>query len=420
MDTYDKDTGPELEVQEYPASSRSLRVAFVTETYPPEVNGVSMTLARLVEGLHDRNHDVQLVRPRQRGAESPGAAERFHEVLMRGLPVPRYPNLRMGVPSKRSLVRLWSVRRPDIVHIATEGPLGWSALQACRHLKLPVTSDFRTNFHAYSQHYGVGWLRKPIMAYLRKFHNATRRTFVPTVALAQDLARCGFAGLRVVSRGVDTHLFHPRHRDDSLRRTWGAGPDDLVVTCVGRLAAEKNLDLLVRAFDALAAKQPSVRTVLVLVGDGPLRAALQARRPDLHFAGQRMGEDLARHVASADLFVFPSMTETFGNVVTEALSSGVPVVAYDHAAAAQLIQSGVNGHRVTLGQEQAFIEATVAAGLDRESLHRWRSEARHSVETLDWSGVVMRFEAELREALNDPAAQPGFVVSPTAQPSPLR
>ena len=405
MDAHVSDVDSDLLVQDYPAFSRSLRVAFVTETYPPEVNGVSMTLARLVEGLHARNHDVQLVRPRQPGAQQADeSSERFHEVLMRGLPVPRYPSLRMGVPSKRSLVRLWSVRRPDIVHIATEGPLGWSALQACKHLKLPVTSDFRTNFHAYSQHYGVGWLRKPIMAYLRKFHNATSRTFVPTPALSQDLERCGFTGLRVVSRGVDTKRFHPRHRDDALRQSWGVARDGLAVMCMGRLAAEKNLDLLVEASDALAIRVPRAR--MVLVGDGPLRASLQARRPWYHFAGQRAGDDLARHVASADLFLFPSMSETFGNVVTESMASGVPVVAFDHAAAAQLIKPGINGLRVPLGDEQAFIAAAVDAATDRSRLSQWSAQARRSVEPLDWSGVVQCFEEELRDALVNPSMQP--------------
>ncbi|MCE2688376.1 MAG: glycosyltransferase family 1 protein [Rubrivivax sp.] len=400
MDATSSDLDAGLLVQEYPAPRRSLRVAFVTETYPPEVNGVAMTLAHLVQGLHKRNHDVQLIRPRQPGSEACGTSERFHEVLMRGLPVPRYPSLRMGVPSKRALVRLWSFHRPDIVHIATEGPLGWSALKACEHLKLPVTSDFRTNFHAYSQHYGVGWLRKPIMAYLRKFHNAARRTFVPTDDLRQELADCGFQRLRVVSRGVDTEMFNPLRRDPGLRLSWGLGPEGLAVLYMGRLAAEKNLELLVRAFDALAQQVPDAR--MVLVGNGPMRHPLQLKRPQFHFAGQRSGEDLARHVASADLFLFPSLSETFGNVVTESMASGVPVVAFDHAAAGQLIRSGVNGQSVPRLDEPGFIRAVVEAAQDRQRLARWGQQARRTVEPLGWPDIVQRFEAELREALDHP------------------
>jgi len=175
---------------------------------------------------------------------------------------------------------------------------------------------------------------------------------------------------------------------------------------MGRLAPEKNLELLLRAFDALAQKVPGAR--MVLVGDGPLRSALQARRPGYHFAGQRSGDDLSRHVASADLFLFPSMSETFGNVVTESMASGVPVVAFDHAAASQLIEPGLNGQRVPLGDEAAFIDAAVAAALDRAQLARWSLEARRTVEPLDWSGIVERFEAELREALHPPMPEVRF------------
>jgi glycosyltransferase involved in cell wall biosynthesis len=170
-------------IDNYRAARKSLRIAFVSETYPPEVNGVAMTVARIVEGMHARNHDVQLIRPRQPRIDGANQYARYEEVLMRSLPIPRYPDLRMGVPSKRALVKLWSLHRPDVVHIATEGVLGWSALQAALHMKLPVCSDFRTNFHVYSAHYGLGWLRKPILAYLRKFHNLGRCTMVPTDAL---------------------------------------------------------------------------------------------------------------------------------------------------------------------------------------------------------------------------------------------
>lgn len=180
---------------------RSLQVALVTETYPPEVNGVAATIARVVEGLRASGHQLQLVRPRQDSLQEPLCEARFSEVLVRGLPIPRYPQLKMGLPARRALLRLWTAQRPDVVHIVTEGPLGWSALQAATQLRLPVVSDFRTNFQAYSRHYGVGWLRAPVMAYLRRFHNRTACTMVPTESLKAELGAAGFKGLRVVARG---------------------------------------------------------------------------------------------------------------------------------------------------------------------------------------------------------------------------
>ncbi|MFM2330240.1 MAG: hypothetical protein RLZZ494_2343 [Pseudomonadota bacterium] len=392
-----------LMVNHFPAAQRSLRVACVTETYPPEVNGVAMTIARIVEGLQQRGHDVQLVRPRQdahdgTGDHSPGV----HEVLMRGLPIPRYPHLRMGVPSKRALVRLWSQQRPDVVHIATEGPLGWSALHAARHLRLPVSSDFRTNFHAYSQHYGIGWLRKPIMAYLRKFHNAAQCTMVPTEALRRDLAAVGFERLSVVSRGVDTQRFSPAHRSAELRAQWGVAPDDLVVACVGRLAAEKNLGLLLEAYAAIRVRQP--RSRLLLVGDGPMRAEIQARCPDAILTGQRTGADLAAHYASADLFLFPSLTETFGNVTTEAMASGLPVLAFDCAAAAQLIESGITGHLVAPGQAAAFVQVAVQLAQAPALRHRLGQHARERALRQSWESVLIRFENMLHQSIQQVAS----------------
>lgn len=400
---------PAFVLDHYPAARRSLRIAYVTETWPPEVNGVATTVAQFVAGLQARNHDVQLVRPRQQvvdarhDPDAQGTAAdpelRFHEVLMRGLPIPRYPNLRMGMPARRALVQLWSLRRPDIVHIATEGPLGWSALQAALHLKLPVCSDFRTNFHAYSRHYGLGWLRKPIMAYLRKFHNRTACTMVPTDALRQDLEACGFKRLSVVTRGVDTQRFAPAHRSDALRASWGAGPDDLVVNYVGRLAAEKNLAVLSRAIEAITQARPGARCVLV--GDGPQRAELQARHPLVVFAGQRRGDELAAHYASADLFLFPSLTETYGNVTPEAMASGLAVVAFDDAAAAQLIRDGVNGALAPADDPQGFVARAVALAVDDQARRTCAARARATAETLAWDGVVTRFESVLLEALRN-------------------
>ena len=402
------DTSPEagLVVDHFPAATRSLRVACVTETYPPEVNGVSFTVARMVEGLHARNHDVQLVRPRQEGADTPDRGDRFHEVLLRGMPIPRYPSLRMGMPSKRTLVKLWTLQRPDVVHIATEGPLGWSALQAALHLKLPVCSDFRTNFHSYTQHYGIGWLRKPIMAYLRKFHNRTLCTMVPTEGLRRELRAEGFERLEVVTRGVDTRQFDPARRSAALRASWGADDDTLVVCCVGRLAREKNLDVLIDAFRAIERRVPSSR--LVLVGGGPLEQELRSACPGGVFAGQRRGDDLAAHYASADLFLFPSLTETFGNVTTEAMASGLPVVAFDYAAAAQLIDHDAQGVRVPFGDGRAFAEAALALAFDPARRERLGRAAREHALQLDWGAIVQRFEGVLTTVIRESASAQGL------------
>ncbi len=247
--------------QELPATSSSLRVAVVTETYPPEVNGVAMTLAYIVDGLQRRNHRIQLIRPRQHAAESPARNVHFEEVLSRGVPIPRYQGLRIGLPAKQALFRLWSLKRPDVVHIATEGPLGWSALTAAAKLKLPVSTGFHTNFHSYSQHYGVGFLEKPIAAYLRKFHNRAQATLVPTEDLRRELAAQGFENLRVVSRGVDTRLFSPARRSPQLRRDWGAADGEPVALYVGRIAPEKNLKLVVDAFSSMRTRVPRARLI---------------------------------------------------------------------------------------------------------------------------------------------------------------
>jgi glycosyltransferase involved in cell wall biosynthesis len=414
---------PELLIENLPPDRPSRRIAVVTESYPPEINGVALTIARLVQGLHGCGHEIQLVRPRpdpgpdpDRHPNSPATTSapiRFDELLTLGLPIPMYPQLRFGAPSKRTLLRLWTLRRPDIVHIATEGPLGWSALKAARQLALPVTSDFRTNFHAYSRHYGVGWLARPILGYLRKFHNLCDRTMVPTAALRDELLGSGFARLAVVSRGVDGALFHPARRSPGLREHWGATADDPVLLSVGRLAAEKNLLAVLAAYEAARAVEP--RTRLVMVGDGPQRQALQAACPTAHFAGARRGEDLATHYASADLFAFASHTETFGNVTTEALSSGLPVVAFDAGAAHIVVRDGHNGLLVPGTDATGFVSAVVRGVQDGALRHRLREHARVSVQHLDWASIVAAvldvFEAAIaapgaargRQALSQPA-----------------
>ena len=411
----DLDHTVDLRIDHLERCGRRLRVAVVTETFPPEVNGVSLTLSQLVWHLVDRQHSVQLVRLRQpsdrrshspaESIESSGGSAPMMEppILMRGIPIPRYPGLRMGLPCKSALVKLWSVRRPDVVHIATEGPLGWSALKAAQQLKLPISSDFRTNFHAYSKHYGVGMLLRSIMLMLRKFHNRTHLTLVPTAALKTELEAAGFKRLAVVGRGVDAGLFHPDQRSEALRRQWGLGKDALAVVYMGRLASEKNLPLVVSTFEAIAQRQPEAR--LVLIGDGPLRESLKARCPQAIFTGTLRGAPLAQALASTDLFLFPSETETYGNVVAEAMASGVPTVAYRMAAAGELIRSGHNGWTVERGQAGAFTAAAVSAAADDQCRQIVARRCASDIQGLDWANVTLQFERALLNLVDDQQRQ---------------
>ena len=384
-------------LEDYPATRPSLRIAVVTETWPPEVNGVAMTLAKLVQGLSHRNHDVQLIRPRQTKTESPLNDASLEEVLMRGMPIPRYPELKLGLPSKKTLVKTWTLRRPDVVHIATEGPLGWSALQAAKVLKLPVTSDFRTNFQSYSKHYGVGWLRKPIVAYLRKFHNATACTMVPTRELMRTLSENGFANLKVVSRGVDTKLFNISKRSTSLRASWGATVNTTVLISVGRMAPEKNLDQVLKTYEAL--KNTGKAFKLVMVGDGPLKEQFQQRYPEIIFPGMLSQSNLAAYYASSDLFVFPSQTETFGNVTLEALASGIPVLAFDCAAARDWVQRGINGWLVAENNPDGFAAQAVSVVNNKEVLDQITHSTRQQVVHLDWDQIAEQVESVLWDAI---------------------
>lgn len=372
-----------------------LHVAVVTETYPPDVNGVAMTIARMVDGLMARGHRVSLFRPRLRG-ETAAPAARPHTRLLQGLPIPGYPGLRFGLPAGGRLRRDWRADRPDVVQVVTEGPLGASASAAARALGIPVVSEFHTNFHAYSRHYGFGWLERLVAGHLRRLHNRSRFTLVPSQELAAELTRDGYRHLRVVSRGVDTGLFSPARRDPALRAAWGVGDSDPVITYVGRLAPEKNLPLVLQTFDAIHAHRASAR--LLLVGDGPARKALDRGDPRYVFAGMRHGEDLARHYASADLFLFPSTTETFGNVTLEALASGVPVIAYRMAAAAELVRHGENGMLATPGASAEFVRAALDFLSRPGALDRGRESAARSVARCDWNAIHDRLVDALHEA----------------------
>ncbi|MFT5836603.1 MAG: glycosyltransferase involved in cell wall biosynthesis [Candidatus Azotimanducaceae bacterium] len=371
-----------------------MKLCIVTETYPPEINGVAMTLHRISNELRQQGHSVRIIRPRQ-SSEAQNA--RYDDTLIvTGLPLPGYDGLRFGLPCSHKLRTYWETNRPDIIYVATEGPLGQSAIKAAAQLDIPIVSGFHTNFHEYMKHYKLPILEKMVQGFLRKTHNKTRRTFAPSKDVIERLEAMGIEGIRLLGRGVDTALFSPAKRDAALRQRWGVDDDGIVALFVSRLAAEKNIPLTAKTFKKIKQRHPNV--ACVFVGDGPERAKLEKAHPDFIFAGMQTGDDLARHYASADLFVFPSVTETFGNVVTEAMASGLVTLAYDYAAPGRYIRDGINGFLAPFDQSDEFLNATDRALEQRRNWPSIRVAARETAEELDWAGIVKQFAQDLEEA----------------------
>ena len=271
------------------------RIAIVTDAWSPQINGVVRTLRCVADELRAQGHDVEVIGPDQ----------------FRTVPCPSYPDIRLALFPARKLRRLIEAFRPDAVHIATEGPLGWAARRWAKRRGLRFTTSLHTRFPDYVRA-RTGLPTKAGWAVLRWFHNAGQATMVATESLHRELTDNGFSNVCLWSRGVDTGLFVPEPRE-----AWQSPRP--VFLYVGRVAVEKNIP----AF--LALRLPGSK---VVVGDGPLLAKLRRRYPEVTFTGVRSGEALARAYAGADVFVFPSQTDTFGLVLLESLACGTPVAAY--------------------------------------------------------------------------------------------
>jgi glycosyltransferase involved in cell wall biosynthesis len=374
--------------------NRPLRLCVVSETHVPEINGVALMLERLLDELRRAGIDVSVVRPRQRHESRP-ALRAAQEMVVAGFPLPGYPALRFGFPALAGLWRRFRRDRPDVVHLVTEGPLGWAALFAARLCGIPTTSSFHTNFPEYGRHYGYG--EAFARSCLRAFHNLTRKTLAPTPALAAELEGQGYRRLGLLGRGVDTRRFRPEQRDRELREMWRVEAADPVVLHVGRLAPEKNVELLIELAGQLERRAPRAR--LVVVGDGPSGPRLRAAMPRAIFCGQVVGGDLAAHYASADVFVFPSLTDTFGNVVLEAMASGLPVVAFDRGAAA-LHLGAARGFddNVAPGDRDGMIQRTVELALDPRRRRAVGARSCEVARSLSWERVARAFLVEIAGA----------------------
>jgi glycosyltransferase involved in cell wall biosynthesis len=369
-----------------------MRYAIVTETYPPEINGVALTVQGLELGLRARGHEVLLVRPRQQDEARAGS----DTLLVRGAGLPRYPGLKFGFPATKSLLELWTTCPPDAIYVATEGPLGWSALRAARKLGIPAATGFHTRFDQYMRDYGMPFLESTALRWMRRFHNGGDATLVPTRELAEFLQSQNFKQVVRLARAVDADQFNPNRRDTALRRSWGLDEADLAVIYLGRIAPEKNLDLAVRAFRELQRSRPDAR--FVWVGDGPAREKLAQEHPDFIFCGLQRGAEVARHFASADLFLFPSHSETFGNTTLEAMASGIAAIAFDYGAAREHLHHGIDG--MAVDNDADFIAAATKLATD-DALRRAMGErARQSMQRLHPEQVAADFDTLLAGLAN--------------------
>jgi glycosyltransferase involved in cell wall biosynthesis len=361
-----------------------MRVTIVTETFFPQLNGVSRTLGELVRHLRQSGDDVQVICPDY------GTRSHYEQVLaVPSVSLPFYKELHLPRPPFGRVHRAVNVFRPDIVHISTEATLGWSLLRHANTRGLPVVSSFHTNFDQYSGHYGLGWARGLIWRYLRWFHNSTLETYVPSYTTIRMLDSMGFQRLELWRRGVDSELFRPdRPGRLEVRRALGWSPDDVVITYVGRIAPEKNVDYLADALAMLASRRTGVR--ILFVGDGPSRRALEARIGAIaHFAGYRHGADLADHYAAADLFAFASRTETLGNVVLEAMSSGLPVVALKAGGVSETVQPGSTGILLAPDEPADRFAAALLWLIEQSDERRRMAEAaRSSALAQSWEAIM--------------------------------
>ena len=328
-----------------------MRIVIVTDAWQPQVNGVVTTLSRTAEGLGARGHEVTIVNPGD----------------YRTIPCPTYPEIRLAVRPSRRLRRALDAAGPDAVHIATEGPLGTAARRDCLARGWRFTTSYHTQFPQYLRK------RLPVplglsYAYLRRFHGRAERTLVPTEQQRRDLIDHGFDNVVIWSRGVDTDLFRPRNRDF-------LGLPRPVCIYVGRVAIEKNLEAMLEA-DLPGSK--------LIVGDGPDLQRLKARYPAAHFAGYRFGEDLARYLSAADVFVFPSRTDTFGLVMLEAMACGTPVAAYPVTGPIDVVENGVSG----------CLDEDIAAAA-RAALALSRDDCRSAALARTWDKATAQFMSHL-------------------------
>ena len=372
-----------------------MRIALFSEVYWPMVSGVGVTLLRLTEALQARGHELRVYSATY--ALPPGQPERPEVHRSPSVPLFLYPDVQWAFPRMRDVVDDLARFRPDVVHVATEFSLGIAGVKAARQLGLPLIASAHTDYDQYAARYGVTWALRAGWHYLRWFYGQAHKVLCPSRIYQEHLHSRGVLHTGIWSRGVDPEWFHPGFRSDEYRARFGVGPGDLLVTYIGRIAREKNLELLLHAWETLAPLRAGAQ--LVLVGRGPLEDEIRRREiAGVHVTGLLQGRELSAAYASADVFTFPSPTETFGNSLLEAMGSGLPSLVAASGGVLEFSGHGDNAWLVAPDSTEAIETGLERLLSDAALRRRLAGGALRTARQRDWGRVYDRLVADYEEA----------------------
>lgn len=372
-----------------------LRIALTTGNYNHIPDGVSLTLNRLVRYLMSNGHQVLVFAP----STNPPAFE--HEgklIVVPSVSAPGREEYRISCGLPDSAVDELRAFKPDIIHIATPDPLGFQALMYALQRKIPVVASYHTHFTSYLGYYGLGIIESLTWKYLRWFYAQVEHVYVPSPSMVDMLSDHGFHNnMRIWARGIELDRFNPSRRSQAWRSSMGIGPDDVLVTMVSRLVWEKEMDTLRNTFELLHKQYPGVKTMVV--GDGPALSEMKATMDDTIFSGHLDGENLARAYASSDIFVFPSISETFGNVTLEALASGVPAVVANAQGNSSLVRHGHHGFLVTPKSHKEFANAIGKLISNPTLRNEFSQNALSFAQQFSWSTILSGLVEDYNDAI---------------------
>lgn len=380
----------------------AFRLALFSGNYNYTRDGANLALNRLVEYFERAGARVLVFSPTAREPAFEPAGEL---VSAPSAPIPFRPEYRFSFGLSKSNKARLAAFGPDAIHLSAPDILGYQAARLARKLSIPAVASVHTRFETYLSYYGLGWLRGRAEAYLKSFYSRCEAVYAPSQSVADELRAAGIVRApRIWSRGVDRELFSPAKRDMAWRRSLGIADDEVVVSFVSRLVLEKGLGVFADAIDRLAAK--GLRHKVLIVGDGPERARFERRLPDAAFAGFLTGDALARAYASSDVFMFPSVTETFGNVTLEAMAAGVPAVCADATGSRTLVENGVTGFLARPNDAADFAALTEKLLLDRALRTTMGEAARAHSAKYTWDAINGRLFDDYRQILAQASGKP--------------